>query len=388
MIQSKIRWVLWIFITFVLYVFSDSYLLFFLFVSSIAVPLIFLLCLHIVKNNIYYDFVLPEATGKGKGITCTIEIKNTGILPLFKARCFLSLHNRFTNETTYNDFYFSINGKQKESIDIQLKSRHCGNLSLLAEKAVYYDFFGIFHITQDIGVRASCLVLPDTFPVEIDCGRGGAEDMESIAYSATEKGYDASEIFEIREYMPGDAIKNIHWKLTSKFDELFIKEASLPIQNSILLFLDTSVSPIQKVEQPKVADGMLEAFVSISQAMANVHLDHFVGWYDYHEDRISLHEIPILNELSGLMGGILGIERQQDASSGLYRYFLLEDKNPFAHIVYITARNVQDEIKQMASNCKITVLQCVSEEEEKIVSDFGIGFSPQNPQEDLQQLII
>ena len=49
--------------------------------------------------------------------------------------------------------------------------------------------------------------------------QGVTEAMES-----KEKGYDFSEISGIREYIPGDKLQNIHWKLSVKKDELMVKE--------------------------------------------------------------------------------------------------------------------------------------------------------------------
>lgn len=40
------------------------------------------------------------------------------------------------------------------------------------------------------------------------------------------KGTDASEMFDIRSYVPGDDIRSIHWKLSGKTDELIVRQAS------------------------------------------------------------------------------------------------------------------------------------------------------------------
>lgn len=39
-----------------------------------------------------------------------------------------------------------------------------------------------------------------------------------------EKGNDFAEVSDIREYMPGDRIRDIHWKLSAKKDILMVKE--------------------------------------------------------------------------------------------------------------------------------------------------------------------
>ena len=37
------------------------------------------------------------------------------------------------------------------------------------------------------------------------------------------KGYDFSEVTGIREYIPGDKLQNIHWKLSAKKDILMVR---------------------------------------------------------------------------------------------------------------------------------------------------------------------
>jgi hypothetical protein len=51
-------------------------------------------------------------------------------------------------------------------------------------------------------------------------------------------GDDPSEIFNIRSYMPGDAIDRIHWKLSSKTDKLLVREFGCPVERKILLLVD------------------------------------------------------------------------------------------------------------------------------------------------------
>ena len=52
------------------------------------------------------------------------------------------------------------------------------------------------------------------------------------------KGNDLSEIFDIREYVPGDDIRSIHWKLSSKTDTLILKEASDPSHYNVVILPD------------------------------------------------------------------------------------------------------------------------------------------------------
>ena len=71
----------------------------------------------------------------------------------------------------------------------------------------------------------------------------------------SKKGYDATEVFELREYQPGDSIRTIHWKLSEKFDTVLVREPSDTSSYDILVMFDKprgglSVSPqlLKKVQ--------------------------------------------------------------------------------------------------------------------------------------------
>ena len=59
---------------------------------------------------------------------------------------------------------------------------------------------------------------------------------DSESYAPDRAGYDLSEVYQLREYRPGDSLRQMHWKLSGKLDRLVIREASLPVRRSVLLF--------------------------------------------------------------------------------------------------------------------------------------------------------
>ena len=54
------------------------------------------------------------------------------------------------------------------------------------------------------------------------------------------KGNDFAEITDVREYRPGDRIKDIHWKLSAKKETLMVKERTSVAQSQVVLVLDLS----------------------------------------------------------------------------------------------------------------------------------------------------
>ena len=129
--------------------------------------------------------------------------------------------------------------------------------------------FGLFRSRLSFRGEAMAvgMIAPNIFPMETQIAYGESTNMDSDEYSMKKAGYDPSETFAIREYQPGDRIRQIHWKLTEKFDNLMVRDYGLPIQNTILLLLETGYA--QDKPDPDCMDALAEALLSVSQELAS-----------------------------------------------------------------------------------------------------------------------
>ena len=113
-------------------------------------------------------------------------------------------------------------------------------------------------------------VQPDTFPQSVTVSANLNSPEDSEVYSQEKPGQDLSETFQIREYRPGDSIRQMHWKLTQKLDRPIVRDPSLPITRSVLLLWErTAAEP----EAPAEADaqGKDQLFlINISEVLQNV----------------------------------------------------------------------------------------------------------------------
>ena len=80
--------------------------------------------------------------------------------------------------------------------------------------------------------------------------------------ASNRRGEDRSEVYQLREYRPGDDIRQIHWKLSSKLDELILKEASQPESRSLLVFWDKRTGG-----NPQQMDALAEVVSSAGMAL-------------------------------------------------------------------------------------------------------------------------
>ena len=75
--------------------------------------------------------------------------------------------------------------------------------------------------------------------------------------------YRKSEIFDFREYVPGDDIRAIHWKLSGKTDSLILRQASDPSHYNVVLMADFGMN----LNKEAVSDRELNAAAALCMAI-------------------------------------------------------------------------------------------------------------------------
>lgn len=388
MIKAKIYSILWLLGCIYFFLFSDSFLALFLLITSLAVFAVCKILTVLTKKKLSFELKVQHTAAKGKPAKGVLAVKNTSLFPAARVRCVLTFYNCITREEQEAELYFSIMGGKTEEIDWEADSAYCGCIRIRIKDARVFDWFGIFSAPVSTEVQEQVAVLPDMFQSDIRVMDSQIEDMESVTYSDTKRGYDPSEIFDVREYIPGDSLKNIHWKLSGKMDELYVKELSMPVENSILIFMENCMEE-GKRPRPSVVDGMIEAFVSVSQSLIEEGHMHTLGWYDHIRGGFFCEEVNSVDDLAGLLGGLLGVGVEDNGYSGLHYYTQVSQEYPFSHIVYVTFRDTA-EIEEVGSFCIATELRAVAKTEDAVSmpEKQRILFTPEHAEESLCQLFI
>ncbi|MBQ7874166.1 MAG: DUF58 domain-containing protein [Oscillospiraceae bacterium] len=245
------------------------------------------------RNGISAKTVLPPTAEKGSEICGKIILENRSALPVFRAVCEVIVKNKLTGEENGMNIAFSVPAKGKAEADFSLSSEYCGYVTAKAEKVYLTDIFGFLFIgAKDFSsAKGKMTVLPETFePIIVFDGiLPVPEDSES--YSPDKKGYDYSETFQIREYAPGDSMKQIHWKLSEKLDKTIVRDASLPVAKNIMLFWDKTAGKAG----PSETDAMAEVASSVAQSLLKSGYNFMLGWND--GNRIEMREIKTEEDL-------------------------------------------------------------------------------------------
>ena len=152
-----------------------------------------------------------------------IQVKNESILPVIRCHLLFSIGNAFWEEETKRDIVISLAPHGEECYEMSLCSELCGDIEIALHQLVVEDYLCFHQKKKSVQQVEHIYILPreerERAWEQNDYASGLTESTESSL-----RGSDFSEVGQIREYIPGDSLKDIHWKLSAKKEALMVKE--------------------------------------------------------------------------------------------------------------------------------------------------------------------
>lgn len=251
-----------------------------LLLSVLCIPFILLL-IHSVSfflTKITVEIDDKEA-GLGKPVKILIKVKNSSPFAVTHIKVFTKCTNLFLNAEHDCKFIISAAPFSTKVFTYEMKSEHIGNIDFTLKKAVFYDYFSLFRLTRKIKTTKIIPVFPETVAVAAEIRPNNWFVGEADKFSNAKAGDDPSEVFNIREYIEGDKLNKVHWKLTSKADKYMIKEYSLPVSDNIFIYLDLKARDSND-ESLTLIDSLVKSCLSVSLEFARKGIVHYIGWYN------------------------------------------------------------------------------------------------------------
>ena len=188
----------------------------------ILLPVLDLIYVFIGRASVSAAFSCAKTTAeKNEPVDIGVTIKNRFILPLPFVEAELILPDAGALSSSEHAVAAPLPARgtyaYRESVPFPYKGEYrCG------VKNIYVSsLFRFFRVRIGVGREASVIVLPRRLTIEPTRERYVGET--SAASNDTISGTDSAEITEIKEYVPGDPMRNIHWKLSGKTQELMTK---------------------------------------------------------------------------------------------------------------------------------------------------------------------
>lgn len=240
MLKNKIKYVVFLALLLLLAILYNNRFTLLIFVVFCVMPFLLLVSNLYTKRHLSFVFSIePPVISRGVGAVLHIEMKNNAWLPVTRMKLKMTYRNRYCGEAVSEDILLSIDSRSVQNAAIDINSEYNGNIEFCIQRVYIYDIFRIWRSRLDYEERRVVTVLPELLAIcdEIPA-RNRPTETDADEYSISKSGDDVSELFDVREYRPGDQYKRMHRKLSMKHDKLYIKEFGLPVDCSIVMMAD------------------------------------------------------------------------------------------------------------------------------------------------------
>ena len=252
---------------------------------------------------------VPPLGEKGKKIRAGISVKNKSSHMGIRYELTAQIRDSSGRKCGKRKFYGVLLPNGEETVWLAFNREYCGAMEIVADRVKVYDFLGIFYRSIKWNRRAQIKVMPqfELMPLEIT-RRTREFQAEAQEFSREKRGDDPSEIYQVREYRERDSLKDIHWKLSAREDQLMVKERSFPLGCVALIYIDCG-------KEKRSAEGfskMLETVASLSVTLVTEKCIHMAAWYEEKNERIVRWRITDEESACDMIWNLMEIQPYQN----------------------------------------------------------------------------
>ena len=224
----------------------------------------------------------PGRLARGGACTLKLTLRLPLGLPVARFSGRLTVLNALTGERQVHRLRLRAPGGVLEA-SFPLPTEHCGALLCTLERPRLLGWLGLLSFPLPGGTRAAragvlpAPMAPGPLP-NVLAGLGMEGGWKP------RPGGGPGEDYDLREYRPGDLLRSVHWKLSSKRDELVVRETLEPRRSTLLLTLD-------HFGPPQELDAALDRLQALSRLLLEKETPHVVQWARPESGEIVAHTL-------------------------------------------------------------------------------------------------
>lgn len=262
-LKNRIIYFVLLAFTIVLSFFQSGYVATMLFFMTIVLPILsFALLLFTYSMFKILQNIDKRNVVKGESVIYTYEIHNlTPLLFCPMQIYFYGDQILFKKTPLMKSCHVILAPGSVHSTSIEVDCIYRGSYFLGIEKIVFRDFFGLFAITFSNIEKQKILVFPLVREIK-------HLFMRNVVSEATESiisfdKFDSSLFSDVRDYQAGDSFRAIHWKLSSKYNQLITKEFEGNVNNKSKIIVNSDALPFSFEENIVIEEYVVEGAVAL-----------------------------------------------------------------------------------------------------------------------------
>lgn len=276
MIANKITYIVSVALLLATFVFTANAAALAAAAALIAMPVITVVACRSSVALLKLGFELPRSCVVNAPLVLRITLDR----PLmFRGRMELSFSvcNQLTGTRTVRSVSLAPATGRPALFELELDSAVCGAHTITLDTARLVDEMGFTSLAlEDVDFHGLFTVYPEILDIQVDPHQSASAGLEGMSYDPHRSGQDASEVFDVRPYREGDAVKSIHWKLSTRFDDVLVREASRPQDHAIAILFGALARDFEHSDRSEVLSAVLSFTASVSLALMRQGYHHVV----------------------------------------------------------------------------------------------------------------
>jgi hypothetical protein len=176
---------------------------------------------------------------RGDTLSVPVRLRNDGLLPVGCVEVVLSVPEGKGRRARTAVRRLMLPPFSEGSAEVGGTFDHRGHFTVGVEELFLYDYLRLIRLRKRARRRVTVQVLPRRL--------SSAEALPPLDHSGSrrpapmEQGI-VTEYGDIREFRPGDGMKSIHWKLSTKLDELQVRKYTSETDKELLVFAELTMA--------------------------------------------------------------------------------------------------------------------------------------------------
>ncbi len=189
-----------------------------------------------------------------------LHLENTAWWVAFHSQMQFIVSNTFLEQSSELTVQMPVTIHGRAVLKLPFLAADTGRYTVSCEMLGVQDAMGFLECQKRIALSKELFVLPrPEADAEMDITgflAGAAEKEES-----RQKGNDFAQVSDVREYVPGDRFRDIHWKLSARQENLMVKERAATAGSEMVMLLKLTGNSVQAERILELAWGLAQRFM-------------------------------------------------------------------------------------------------------------------------------
>lgn len=374
--KNRIWFVIIILLTFIIYVLANRQEALVLLIGMIVALVLSVLIQIMAMTNLKIVTECRENCYINQEIPYEIKINRKKGMPIGAIKLKLKITNILFDECETREIYLQPSEKRRMKFEYLMQMKDCGNVKITLEHVEYFDLMGIFKWKKDIEQMSELLVYPENIKLNVQLSRNPISQIFGETYDPYKRGNDVSEVASLREYVEGDPMGSVHWKLSGKMDELIVREFGNPSNYSTIVVYDM----MKQYNNHKISKDRNNAVVALASALSLslIEHNHEHNVCNVEEDRINISVVDSVNTHGEMVLNMLckPIYDAKDRVDTIYQFLNSNLKNDYTKMIYITPEYDENYARVIAKYMDLTVINVNDKKGNAYVGSTGYSIIP------------